>query len=281
MPTFDTPEPISASIELPAGRLWIDAGDRAETTVEVHPSDGADEADVATAEQTQVDFSRGRLLVRAPRNAARWWRFRYSGSVEVRVDLPAGSSVDATVATGEIHCEGRLGEARLTGSSGAVRLDQTGRLRVRSGGAVSVGRSVGHADITTMNGAIWVREIDGPAVVKTANGDITLGEVTGDLRLNTAYGDITVDRALAGVHARTASGSVRIGEVVRGSVDLETAYGDLEIGVREGSAAWLDLRSGFGKVRSGLEPAEGPVPGEATVEVRARTAYGDILIHRS
>ena len=281
MPRFETPEPILATIDLPAGNVRVNAGDRTDTVVEVRPSDQSDDADVQTAEQTQVEYARGKLLVKAPKAKGRWWLFKYSGSIDVSVELPTGSRIDANAARADVRCEGRLGESRFSSSSGDIQLDQTGKLRVAAAGNVSVDRSVGHTDVTTANGEIWIRKIDGPAVVKTSNGDITLGEVTGDLRLNTAYGDITVDRALASLSAKTAYGSVRIGEVVRGSVVLETAAGELEVGVREGTAAWLDVRTRYGSVRSSLEPAAGPETSDETVEVRARTSAGDIVIRRS
>jgi putative adhesin len=282
MPTFDTPEPISATIELAAGNLRVSGGDPGRTVVEVRPTDPADDADVQAAEQTRVEYGHGRLLVRSPRTRARWWIFQWwSGSVDVTVELPAGSRIDVAAARADIHGEGRLGEAKVTSGSGDVRLDQTGKLRIGSSGDISVARAVGPTEVSTANGEIWIREIDGPAQVKTANGTITLGEVTGDLRLNTAHGDISVDRALGGVSARTAAGSVRIGEVVRGSVVLETASGELEVGIREGTAAWLDLRTLHGTVHSSLEPSDGPGPADQTVEVRARTSSGDIVVRRA
>jgi hypothetical protein len=47
------------------------------------------------------------------------------------------------------------------------------------------------------------------------------------------------------------------------------------------SAAWLDLTTRFGNVHNDLDAAERPEPGEDAVEVRARTSYGDITVHRS
>jgi DUF4097 and DUF4098 domain-containing protein YvlB len=281
MPRFDTPGPISATIDLVVANLVVDAGERGDTVVEVRPSDPSSDADVQVAEQTQVEYARGTLVVRAPRNKARWWAFRWPGSVDVTVELPADSRVDVQAASADVRCQGRLGESKFKVSDGDLRLDQTGRLRVSSGGDVSLGRSVGPTELVTANGSIWAREIDGPAVVKTSNGDLTVGEVTGDLRANTAYGDISVERALAGVGAKTAAGSVRVGEVVRGSVQLETASGELEVGVRQGTAAWLDVRTLHGSVRSSLDPSDGPGPAEETVEVRARTSSGDIVIRRT
>jgi hypothetical protein len=49
----------------------------------------------------------------------------------------------------------------------------------------------------------------------------------------------------------------------------------------EGVAAWLDLKTQFGRVQSNLEAATQPQVGEDTVEVRAQTAFGDITINRA
>ena len=79
----------------------------------------------------------------------------------------------------------------------------------------------------------------------------------------------------------TTYGRVRVGEAVRGSLVLETAYGEVEAGIAAGTAAWLDLQSGSGSIRSELTAAEGPDDATETVEVQARTAYGDILVRRA
>ena len=118
-------------------------------------------------------------------------------------------------------------------------------------------------------------------MIKNSNGDTVVGEVTGDLRVKSANGRISVDRAHASVIAKTANGNVRIGEAMRGAIVLETAAGELEVGVREGIAAWLDVSSQYGRVRNSLDEADSPDQSEATVEIRARTSYGDIKIHRS
>ena len=61
---------------------------------------------------------------------------------------------------------------------------------------------------------------------------------------------------------------------------LETKIGELEVGIREGSAAWLDVSSGHGRVHNALEAADAPAPSAETVRVRARTTIGDIVIGR-
>ena len=280
MPKFDTPEPILATIDVPGGHVRIRAADRADTVVEVRPGDHTAEADVQAAEQTQVEYANGQLLVRAPKNKIRSL-FGRSPSVDLTIELPSDSRIDLK-AWGDIRSEGRIGDSAFDIAAGSVRLDQTGRLKLRTAaGDVSVGRSGGHTDVATSSGKIWIGEIDGAAVIKTSSGDITVGEVTGDVRLNTANGDITVDRALAGVAAKTAFGRVRIGEVVRGSVLLESGFGAVEAGVREGTAAWLDVSSQHGHVHSDLDAAEDPGTAEETVELRAHTRFGDVMIRRA
>jgi DUF4097 and DUF4098 domain-containing protein YvlB len=283
MPTFDTPEPIFAAIEFAAGKVRIFASDRTDTVVDVRPSNRSNSADVQTAEQTRIEYARGKLLVTAPKDRPRSLLGSLLGwgpSIDVTIELPAGSRIDADAAA-EFRCEGRLGDCRFKSTSGDVRLDEIGKLQLRCVGDVSVNRAVGHADVSTGNGDVWIRELDGTATIKSANGDIAVGEATGDLRLATANGDITVDRALASVSAKTAYGGVRIGEVGRGAVVLWSAAGDLEVGIADGTAAWLDLNTMHGSVRNSLDAFDGPGPSDDTVEVRARTADGDIVIHRS
>ncbi|MDQ1392128.1 MAG: hypothetical protein QOF30_1105, partial [Acidimicrobiaceae bacterium] len=67
MPTFDTPEPISVTVELGVGDLRIVAGERSETIVEVRPSDASNTSDVNATHQTRVEYANGRLLVKAPK----------------------------------------------------------------------------------------------------------------------------------------------------------------------------------------------------------------------
>jgi hypothetical protein len=281
MPTFETLEPISVTIAIVVGDLRIIASDRRDTVVVVSPNDSSKESDVKAAEQTRVEYSDGRLLVKAPRSWKQFTPFGGAESIDVAIELPAGSRVEGEGAVVDVRGEGRLGECRVTTGVGNIRLAETGPLHLStSAGSVTVDRVEGRAEVTG-SGAVRIREIDGPAVIKNLNGMTWLGEVNGDLRCNAANGDITVDRALGAVAARTANGAVRIGEVVRGSIDLATGYGELEIGIREGTAALIDVRSGFGSVRNALTASEGPDPSDQTVEVRARTSFGDIVIRRS
>ncbi|NEK59932.1 DUF4097 domain-containing protein [Geodermatophilus sabuli] len=263
MPTFDTPAPVHARVDVSGGSLRVRAADRSDTVVEVHPSDPHSSADVQAAQQTRVEYAAGRLLISSPRRP----RLHFFGgmpSVEIDVCLPADSVVEVSSLAGDVDCEGRLGDVRVDARYGDIRIDRAAGVHAR-----------------TAAGDVTVAAVDGDADAGTAYGGIRVHEARGDLRLDSSCGDITVDRALGSVGATTRYGEVRIGQAVRGSLVLETAYGDVEAGVREGTAAWLDVAAGSGNVRNLLTPTGGPEDAEETVEIRARTAYGDIVIRRA
>jgi DUF4097 and DUF4098 domain-containing protein YvlB len=280
MPTFDTPEPITATIDLAMGDVRISADDRGATVVDVQPSDASNEEDVKAAELTRVEYANERLLVKAPK--LRSWSPRSSGgSIDVTIALPAGSHVHGTIGLGDFQCDGRLGDCRIKTGLGRIRLDEAEKLNLKSGaGDISVDRATGRVEVTSGSGEVRLREVDASAVIKNSNGDTWVGAAGGDLRLNAANGSIAVDLAQASVGAKSANGDVRVGEVVRGSVVLETKIGDLEVGIREGTAAWLDVSSRFGHVHNALDAADAPEKSAETVEVRARTSVGEVVIRR-
>ncbi|WP_455354432.1 DUF4097 family beta strand repeat-containing protein [Streptomyces sp. SYSU K217416] len=279
MPSFDTPEPISATAHVEAGSIQFTAGDRLDTVVEVRPRDPKRDQDVRAADQTEVTYVSGVLTVRTPKQRYLVGR---TGTVDVTVELPTGSRVDMTGAWARVLGEGRLGEVRVKTSSGDVRLDTTGPLQLTaSHGSITVDRIEGMAEITTSSGSLRVGIVDGPAVLKNSHGTTTVGTATGDLRVSGANGDIDIARAEGSVVATTAHGTLRVAEVACGTVQLETSYGAIEVGIREGTAAWLDVSSGNGQVRNTLATSETPEKTEDTVEVRARTRYGNIDVRRA
>ncbi|NUU23373.1 MAG: DUF4097 family beta strand repeat protein [Streptomycetaceae bacterium] len=278
MPKFATPDPISLDLAIDAGAVRIIAEDRTDTVVDVRPS-GSRDADAKAADQTRVAYSRGRLTVHGPKQRQVFTR---GGSVNVTVELPAGSHVRISAAMAAVRGEGRLGEVAVETSAGAIQLDRSDALHLRtSHGHITVDGSTARADIATSHGDVTVSDVAGDAVVKTSNGATRIGAVGGELRVSAANGDITVAQADANVHAKTARGDIRIGEVVRDAVVLETAHGEIEVGIRPGSAAWLDASTGHGTVRSTLSESDGPETADETVEVRAHTSVGDIVVRRS
>ena len=155
MPAFETPEPILATIEVTVGDLRIAARDRTDTVVEVRPSDPSHEPDVRAAEQTRVEMTSDGLLVKGPKQRG-LPLFGKPGSVDVSVDVPAGSRLRADAGVAALRSTGRLADCRAKIGAGEIDLESTGpadltigaggiSIGVVSGGLALVGLSIGLA----------------------------------------------------------------------------------------------------------------------------------------
>src|SRR5262245_13771441 len=218
METFETPDPITVDVEVNAGDLQLDAGDRTDTTVEIRPSDPSKKGDVAAAEQTRVEFANGHLSVKTPKIGWKQWVSLKGECVDVRIALPAGSRVRADTGAGTVRSTGHLGDSRFKTGAGNVHLGEFDALEVKTGaGDIAVERAGGTTQLATGTGDVRMGAIDGAAAVKNSNGDTWIREVTGEVRINAANGDITIERAGGGVVAKTARGDVRLTDVSRGA----------------------------------------------------------------
>ncbi|MFF6951327.1 DUF4097 family beta strand repeat-containing protein [Streptomyces iakyrus] len=193
MQKFDSPAPVSAVIDIPAGRIRFIAADRADTTVEVLPVDASKSRDVKAAEQTEVAYGDGVLRIEAPE--AKNGILGHSGSVEVTVQLPSGSSVEARAAAAELRGVGRLGDVAFEAAQGSVKLDETGGARLTLlAGDITVGRLGGPAQISTQEGDLGVAEaVGGVVALRTEQGDVSVGAARGvsaSLDAGTGYGRI-------------------------------------------------------------------------------------------
>jgi DUF4097 and DUF4098 domain-containing protein YvlB len=280
VPSFDTAGSISATIDVVVGDVRLNAGDGAAAVIDVRPSDASNAEDVKAAEQTRVEYANDHLLVKAPK--LRSWRARSAGgSIDVTIELPSGSHVRGSGQMTDFSCAGRLGDCRIKTGMGQIQLDEVDTPNLKTGiGDIGVERATGHAEITAGSGDVRARALDATAVIKNSNGDTWVGSAEGDLRIQAANGSIAVDLARASVVAKSSNGDVRLGEVARGSVVLETALGDLEVGIPDGVPAWLDVRAAAGRVQNALDAAAAPDPSAESVEVRARTTAGNIVVRR-
>jgi DUF4097 and DUF4098 domain-containing protein YvlB len=278
MPTFTTPQPISVTLDLIAGDVKIVASDRSDTIVEVRSKGASGSA--SAAELTRVEFSDGRLLIKGPKEHS-FFSSNKSRPIDVTIELPNGSNVQGRAKVGQLRVEGNLRECQFKTTAGDISVDHCGALTLETGiGDITVGRAAGQIEIAAASGFVSIQAIDGTAVIKHATGNTSIDEMTGELRLSAAHGDIAVGRLAGTAVAKTAKGNIRFNDVVRGSIQLETAYGELEIGIREGTAAWLDVSTRYGRVRNSLNTTAGPGQTNDTAKVRARTTYGDIAIRR-
>ena len=216
MQTFATPAPITAILAVPAGRIQVTAADQADATVEIRPADPAKGRDVKLAARVTAAYSDGVLRVTAP---AANRVLGSSGAVEVTVQLPAGSAVQAKAASAQFTTEGPLGEVTFDSAQGTVRVEQAATAR-----------------LTIVDGDITVGRLGGDAQVRTARGDIRITEATrGTLTLRTETGAITIGAA-AGVSGALDAGTTigRIGNSLKNSggtpelaIHATTTVGDI------------------------------------------------------
>lgn len=264
MSTFDTPAPIRARVRQHAGGLRAIASDTGRTTVTVAPSRPDRPGDVEAAQRTSVTLVDGVLEVAVPRDRGlgSLWR---PAAVEVLLELPCDSHLDAVTAAGDIEASGRLGECRLRTSAGNVRVDEATRAHLRT--------SAGNVD---------ARRVTVEADLSTSAGNVGLGDGRGHTTLRASSGDVTVGRSAGRLDARTAYGQMRVDCLSEGELTLATGYGTIDIGILEGTAARLDVSSEHGHVRSELQPTDG-APGDAgpTATVSALTRYGNVTIRRA
>jgi hypothetical protein len=70
--------------------------------------------------------------------------------------------------------------------------------------------------------------------------------------------------------------------VSSGEVSLQSASGDIQVGVRRGTKVWLDARSRSGDATSELDVGdEPPAEGAPVLELRASSMSGDIHVGRA
>ena len=283
MTTFPATGPIRTDIQLVSGDITLTASDRTDVVVSVQPRDEGRPADIAAAGSAVVEFLNSVLTVKTAKS---WQRMtgpnKRDGAVTVTIDLPSGSTLAASTGIGFIHAEGELATTVAKSGIGDIRLDQVGNLSAKTGfGDILVDGITRDATVATATGAIRLGSVDGNAKAKNANGVFEIAECAQNLHLRTASGNINVGRAHASVNAGSAAGNVQITQVESGSVTVKTGAGAIDIGIREGAAAWLEVASKHGSVRNGLTRTDSPAQASSQVEVRARTGVGDITIMRA
>jgi Putative adhesin len=276
MPTFTTPGPVTATVEVAGAQVRVTASDRTDAVVLVEPRNPASRKDVTVAGKTKVDLADGQLTVKTTTPGDK------DGSVAITVGLPAGSSLAAYLAHSSVQVDGSLGQCELHMASGRVQLDRIDALRANiSSGEVEIGHIAGRADIDGGTFSVRIGEVDGPAGITNAGGRAWIGHATADLELSSGSGGFDIDRADGSVTATTASGAIRIGRLTRGQAKLMNGSGNIEVGISEGTAARVDANSERGSVRNSVASQESPATSDALVSVHARTRHGDIIIQRA
>jgi len=278
MPAFASPAPIDADIDVSAGHIEVVASDRSDTTTEVTPTNPGRPGDVALARQATVTFEGNRLRVRVP---PRLKLLGPNGTVDVRVELPAGSRAEIKAGFGSVRVQGELGATRIAAKYGNVRADRVGDLALEVPyGEVDIAEVDGELDLTAGHGHVRIGRVAGAARLRGAHGTLTLGTAEGEVDVATS-GPLTIERALGDVTARSAHGAIRVLDAEGGILRLENNHAQVEVGVPAGVAAWVDAVSAHGAVRNDLTPDPEAAGTDRTIELYLRSNWADVLIRRA
>jgi DUF4097 and DUF4098 domain-containing protein YvlB len=265
---FDTPAPIDLFVENGSGSVAITATETQRTTVHVAGK---------YADEVSISQDGEGVSVVAPK--LRGGFFGNDTKLDIDVVVPTGSRVVVKTGSADIEVSGTVGATKIKSGSGEVVLDVVddvavvdtgsgdirieearGELRIRSGsGDVVIGSST-TAAVSTGSGDVQLDRTSGPVIVKTGSGDLEVGEASGDVAMNTGSGDTVIRK------------------VRRGKITSKGASGDVRIGIPEGTPVWTDIRTVTGHLSSAIEGVGEPEPGADSVELRATTVSGDVVL---
>lgn len=275
---FDASGPIDVDVSLGAGRVTIALVEEPGVSVELRydPSatnpwmqglsnvlnwfggqfgDAAEDAKASVVREARIDLVGQRLTVHAPKR-------HHLIPIAVTVRAPAGSHLELNAGSADMTVTGPAGRVKLHTGSGAVTIDRAdGAAEIHSGsGALRLGPMLGGLRARSGSGEIEVSSVGGTTTLTTGSGDVWLGAVQSDVRVRTGSGDLTVADAACG------------------TVELVTGSGEIRVGVRSGTAAMVDLKSGSGQARSELGLSDRPPAHAPTLTVRGRTGSGNAVV---
>ena len=281
MPTFPAPQPVPVVVDVPFANLHVVAGDRDDVVVTVLPADPSKSGCVRAAEETRVDRDGDAVTISYPVSWKQYVLPFASGTADITVELPTGSALQR---------QGRLavrrGPARRrrprASSAGDVRIDDASPPRPQGLRRVRRRRPRHRTrDLKVSAGGVRDPEFAGDGTdPRQQRHRRPSGPSPGPW---TCAGRTPTSRWAASTAPHRQVGARRHPRRPRsspGSVTLTTSFGSIEVGVPEGTAAWLDVASEHGTVRNHLTPTEGPVENEATAEIHASTGFGDVVVRR-
>jgi hypothetical protein len=266
---FEVSGPVEIDVRLAAGEIEIDPTLEGRVEVELigHDDDSRELVEEARVELLEQGTPKVVIDVPQKRRSGFGLSFGFGQQgVACRVRCPERSVLRARTKSADVTARGTLGGANVATASGDVELE----------------RVDGAASAKTASGDVVVREVMGSANLQTASGDVSIDIVRGPATVSSASGDVEIGEAYDDVNVNSVSGDQRHRAVVTGHVGAHSVSGDIVIGVRKGSRAWLDCNTVSGDTSSELEVTHDAPEGDGPlVEIRAKTVSGDIRITRA
>jgi DUF4097 and DUF4098 domain-containing protein YvlB len=266
---FPTPGPVRLLVELGAGSVAVHASDIDSSRVRV---EGAE------ADQVRVEHTGRGLSIIGPKH--RGLGLINSSHLTVTVEVPTRSQVSAKTGSADLELDGELGALRLRSGSGDIGVELAAEPAVleTGSGSIRLGEAASDLRIKSGSGDVSVGSAARTVVVSTGSGDVELGTTHAPVSVKTGSGGLRVNDAGSDVTLTTGSGDLEVTSAGRGRITGKGASGDVRIGIPAGVPVWTDVTTVSGRIHSTLRGAGQPAEGQDHVEVRARTASGDITL---
>lgn len=250
--TFETPTPTGLVVRIDAGDVVVEARGVEQTVLDLS-GPGADDA--------EVEQRGGEIHVVGPSSGG---LFRSRHEIRLHAVVPLLSDLTTSLGSADVTASGELGRVSLKNGSGRVRVETV------SGAAIA----------ETGSGNLELGTVGGTASLTSGSGTLSVGSARAELEARTGSGAIHVGGAHHDLALRSGSGTITVGAVHGGAVQAKSGSGDVRIGVPAGLPTWTDLSSGSGRVSCDLDPVGEPAPGQAYVEIRAKTGSGSISLRQ-
>ncbi|GAA2782576.1 DUF4097 family beta strand repeat-containing protein [Saccharopolyspora taberi] len=207
--------------------------------------------------QTRIDLTGSRLAVRSPASGP-----LRGIPLEITIKAPLDSQLGVHTDSGKVAVSGAVSRLQLRSGSGEVIVDEvTGTASARTGsGQMRLGTMRSGVQARSGSGDVEIGALEAASSVVTGSGNVWLGEVHNDVLVRSGSGDITV------------------ADAAKGQVELITGSGELQVSIRRGVLAEVDLTSSTGSASSDLPVADEPPEEEPKLRIFGRTGNGDVLV---
>lgn len=270
---FHTPDPVRLYVEVGRGSIRVQASDecreRGETQVRI---------DGSRPDQVVVDQDGDQVSVVVPKE-----RLGFGGDkreVHVTVSMPTGSQAVLRAGSATVAVTGDLAVVAVKSGSGDVTVERVGGqgLVETGSGDVRLESVTGELQVKCGSGDVRVGSLEGPATISTGSGDIVLARTAAHVAVKTGSGDLVVEEAADDLTMSTGSGDAWVRRALRGRLTLNGASGDVRVGIPSGTPVWTDVTTITGQIRSDLPSTGEPADGQDFIELRARTATGNVQL---
>jgi DUF4097 and DUF4098 domain-containing protein YvlB len=263
-------------VELEHGDVDVRTTDSTPRVVARWSAAGRDDAEAkAILDRYQLEIVReaGTVRVRAVGEplhvSAGWGNMSIGASVDLELELPHGTPIDARSGSGNLTAVGPLGSSVAKSDYGNIELRSiTGNVEARtSSGTVRVNDVRGELVVVRSDyGDVRVENAEARELrLKSGSGRVALSNAKGDASLESDYGSIDVEGVDGNVRAATSSGNVRLDARGEGKFTLESDYGEV---ATRGGRGQIEAKSDSGRVSiSGFQG-----------RVRAHSGYGDVAL---